>query len=243
MRPTRLLVIAAASLLGVSPSVPGEGSPRTYGTAQESLRRVGTTEFVSVDSSQTYSCVGAGSVFRCHPTNASNSGFAATPSLPSGALVTSVTFDVCDSSTSEDITVLALSVDSLGENEQLLGNAITSGTPGCAGVFVDVSAPGFVVDNASNQLVLLMALDSGDDTQSWAGATVRYKLQVSPAPATSTFGDVPMDHPYFQFIEALGDSGITAGCQASPLLYCPDRPITRGEMAVYLAKALGLQWP
>jgi len=68
-----------------------------------------------------------------------------------------------------------------------------------------------------------------------------YRLQVSPAPPTADFGDVPTNHPYFQFIEALSGSGITAGCGNGD--YCPDRPITRGEMAVFLAKALGLQWP
>ena len=90
---------------------------------------------------------------------------------------------------------------------------------------------------------LLVRLQGATGSLGFGGVRLRYRRQVSPAPATSTFGDVPTDHPYFQFIEALGDSGITAGCQANPLLYCPDRPITRGEMAVYLAKALGLQWP
>jgi hypothetical protein len=70
-----------------------------------------------------------------------------------------------------------------------------------------------------------------------------WNRQVSPAPATATFDDVPTNHPFFQFIEALSKSGTTAGCQTNPPQYCPDRPITRGEMAVYLAKALGLQWP
>lgn len=70
-----------------------------------------------------------------------------------------------------------------------------------------------------------------------------WNRQVSPPPAAASFGDVPTDHPFFQFVEALAKSGTTAGCQASPPLYCPDRPITRGEMAVYMAKALGLQWP
>ena len=65
-------------------------------------------------------------------------------------------------------------------------------------------------------------------------------LPVSPAPATATFNDVPTDHPFFQFIEALYASGITAGCQASPPLYCPDNPVTRGQMAVFLAKVLEL---
>jgi hypothetical protein len=67
--------------------------------------------------------------------------------------------------------------------------------------------------------------------------------QVSPAPATATFNDVPTDHPFFQFVEALAKSGITGGCSTSPPLYCPDAPLTRGQMAVFLAKGLGLQWP
>jgi S-layer homology domain len=65
-------------------------------------------------------------------------------------------------------------------------------------------------------------------------------LQVSPAPGVATFNDVPTNHPFFQYIEALSASGITAGCQASPPLYCPDATVTRGQMAVFLAKALGL---
>jgi hypothetical protein len=65
-------------------------------------------------------------------------------------------------------------------------------------------------------------------------------LLVSPAPAVATFNDVPTTHPFFQFIEALAASGITAGCQTAPPLYCPDSPLTRGQMAVFLAKALGL---
>jgi hypothetical protein len=65
-------------------------------------------------------------------------------------------------------------------------------------------------------------------------------LQVSPAPPVSTFNDVPTTHPFFRYIEALSNSGVSAGCSASPPLYCPDKPITRGEVAVLIAKALGL---
>jgi hypothetical protein len=28
----------------------------------------------------------------------------------------------------------------------------------------------------------------------------------------------------------------------TPPLYCPDNPVTRGQMAVFLATALGLHW-
>ena len=75
------------------------------------------------------------------------------------------------------------------------------------------------------------------------GATVVWKRTVSPPPATASFNDVPTTHPLFQYIEALKASGITGGCQASPPLYCPDAPLTRGQMAVFLSKALGLHWP
>ena len=75
------------------------------------------------------------------------------------------------------------------------------------------------------------------------GVRVFWRRQVSPAPGTATFNDVPTSHPFFQFIEALSASGITAGCQVSPPLYCPDASLTRGQMAVFLSKALGLHWP
>jgi hypothetical protein len=68
-----------------------------------------------------------------------------------------------------------------------------------------------------------------------------YRRQVSPAPPGPTFSDVPPSHPFFQFVEALAASGITAGCGSG--IYCPDAPLTRGQMAVFLAKALGLHWP
>jgi S-layer homology domain len=67
-----------------------------------------------------------------------------------------------------------------------------------------------------------------------------YRLQVSPAPAVASFGDVQTNHPFFPFVEALVAAGITAGC--APGLYCVNNPITRGEMAVFLSKALGLHF-
>jgi hypothetical protein len=69
---------------------------------------------------------------------------------------------------------------------------------------------------------------------------VWWRRAVPDPPAIPTFADVPASHPFFQFIEALGDSGITGGCGGNH--FCPDAPLTRGQMAVFLAKALGLHW-
>ena len=55
--------------------------------------------------------------------------------------------------------------------------------------------------------------------------------------ATGTvFADVPSTHWAVGPIEQLRTDGITGGCAASPLRYCPDRTITRAEMAIFLLK-------
>ena len=61
-----------------------------------------------------------------------------------------------------------------------------------------------------------------------------------PPPAAGLFGDVPAGDSFAPWVEELYGEGITGGCQASPLLYCPHHPNTRGQMAVFLVKAFGL---
>ena len=73
-----------------------------------------------------------------------------------------------------------------------------------------------------------------------AGVRISWHRQVSPAPAAATFGDVPASDGAFQFIEALVAAGVTSGCGGGN--YCPDAPLTRRQMAVFLSKALGLHW-
>ena len=41
-------------------------------------------------------------------------------------------------------------------------------------------------------------------------------------------------------IDALAGAGITSGCQVDPARFCPHAPLTRGQMATFLARALGL---
>ena len=56
--------------------------------------------------------------------------------------------------------------------------------------------------------------------------------------SSASFADVPESHPFFTWIEALFRSGITAGCSASPPLYCPADAVTRGQMAVFLLRGI-----
>jgi hypothetical protein len=65
---------------------------------------------------------------------------------------------------------------------------------------------------------------------------------VPPACTPGLFGDVACPSTFANWIERIYALGITGGCQASPLLYCPDSPNTRGQMAVFLVKTFNLTW-
>ena len=60
----------------------------------------------------------------------------------------------------------------------------------------------------------------------------------APPAATGMFADVPVGHPFAGWIEQLAGEGITGGC--GPKMYCPDTPVTRGQMAVFLVRTFNL---
>jgi hypothetical protein len=64
-----------------------------------------------------------------------------------------------------------------------------------------------------------------------------------PPSCIGLFGDVPCTPGvgFPDWIEDLYNRHVTGGCQADPLLYCPDQPNTRGQMAVFLTLTFGLQ--
>jgi hypothetical protein len=92
-----------------------------------------------------------------------------------------------------------------------------------------------VTDNIATYLRVELGYHAGV-----GGVLVTWGRQVSPPPDAPTFGDVPASDAAFAHIEALAASGITAGCGNGG--YCPDAPLTRRQMAVYLSNALGLHW-
>jgi 2-C-methyl-D-erythritol 4-phosphate cytidylyltransferase len=56
--------------------------------------------------------------------------------------------------------------------------------------------------------------------------------------AGGLFGDVPASHWAAAWIEELVRLGVTAGCGAG--VYCPEQPVTRAQMAVFLIRAFEL---
>jgi hypothetical protein len=164
--------------------------------------------------------------------------FTAAPLLPSGALLDSIQWTFC----SEAASIAGSHGMQLVRRDAVVIKGFSRGAdpigPGCTTVTDDLSSLGMVVDNQMNRVELtLTPLFAADQ---FTVAVIAYRLQVSAAPALATFDDVPTSHPFFQYVEALAASGVTGGCGGGN--FCPDAPVTRGQMAVFLAKALGLQW-
>ena len=95
---------------------------------------------------------------------------------------------------------------------------------------------------AGHHYMILIDIPVRSNLLRFRSVELQWHRVVSAAPATATFPtDVPTSHPFFRFIEALARSGISGGCGASS--FCPDDPVTRGQMAVFMAAALGLHFP
>jgi hypothetical protein len=173
------------------------------------------------------------------------SGFcfwAATVRVPSGVSIRAIELSACDGDGVAEVEA------SLGAGPKVPGNPVdvtptvaTGGaaTPGCSTFLLNLAAP-VTIDNNNFFYAIQVGAEAGTNV-SWSQVRLRYRLQVSPAPGTATFAHVPLGHPQRQFIEALVASGVTGGCGGSN--YCPDAPVTRGQMAVFLSAALGLHWP
>jgi RHS repeat-associated protein len=64
-----------------------------------------------------------------------------------------------------------------------------------------------------------------------------------PIACDGRFADVPTTHSFCGFIERMADDGITGGCSNDPLIFCPDAPVSRAQMAVFIETALGVGTP
>jgi RHS repeat-associated protein len=127
--------------------------------------------------------------------------------------------------------------------------------PACSGAFSDVSCTD--PDSRHIQLVYDKAITGGcatnplqycpNDTLTRAQMAVflvkGYKpAGFAPPACVGTFTDVACAGPYAAFapwIEQLYRDGVTGGCSASPLQFCPGNAVGEWEMLVWLAKAPG----
>ena len=57
----------------------------------------------------------------------------------------------------------------------------------------------------------------------------------------SRFSDVDSDEWWSPYVERLADLGVTAGCATDPPRFCPDKAVTRAQMATFLVRAFDLK--
>jgi hypothetical protein len=125
--------------------------------------------------------------------------------------------------------------------------------PPCQGIFGDVACPSLFADwieelaaegiTAGCSTSPLLYCPDSPVTRQQMSAFLLKSLNGSgyvPPPASGIFGDVPVANLFAPWIEDLYNRQITAGCSASPLLYCPSDPNTRQQMAVFLTKTFSL---
>lgn len=247
---------------GATPSPGGTkqrpNRPQTFGTTAISYIEVPANAFLPWDSSKTFTSLDLGRGVRWG-TSGSGVDFVAPLHLPAGAKIIYLELDGVDVSATGavfgSLTVCnyyaagCASYPSAGSSvggDCTIPGYICSGfaaasNSGGALISADISADGIVVANFSQEYSLLAETATAiDGSVAIGGMIVGYVLQVSPAPSTATFPDVPMTDFAFQYVEALVASGVTGGCGGGN--YCPDSPVTRRQMAIFIAKALGLQW-
>jgi hypothetical protein len=214
---------------------------RTFGTTSEIAHVVAGSECETFDSSTNWTVdidgnPTTGFLLR-RGTGVGQVDWQAGVRLPSGAVVSRLEIAACHSNTTDlALTLYRTKLPPKTGLEQLTPAGAIA-TPGCGRFSLTPLAPS-VIDNDNATYVIVVS--TVGSAAAFDSVRVYYHLQVSPAPATATFGDVPTSHPFFQFVEALVKSGITAGCGGGN--YCPDAALTRGQMAVFLSKGLGLHF-
>ncbi len=207
-----------------------------WGTTSTTILRIGSSSFTGANSGYAWD---QSEHWRYPQSGGLYTQWEADLNLPSGSLITHISAEVYDNSDG-DISLSLGTCANLSPTCTFTPLILTSGKPGYSWNGATLVSP-ITVDNSANSYHVRIGFTEVGGLQQFRSVLIRYNLQVSPAPATATFSDVPTSYWAFQYIEALAASGITVGC--TPSTYCPEDPVTRAQMAVFLAKALGLHWP
>jgi hypothetical protein len=221
----------AMPLMIVLAALPAAAQEEEFGPAL-TITSIGGASFFPETSGGFYQDIGS---FR---TSNPTTTLRAAAALPSGVSVERISVVSCDFDNTNDVTATLLRCPVNGTTCMVVLATVNSSAGGCA-AFEATPTP-FTVDNNSQYYWITVTGTNGANAMLGA-VRLHWRRQVSPAPLSATFSDVPTTHTFFRFIEALVASGITSGCGQGQ--YCPAQPVTRGQMAAFLAIALGLHTP
>jgi hypothetical protein len=243
---------------GEAPVLQGKGpipEPKQFGTTSN-WSVIPVTRIVPVDGLDHYAGDWVGVTYYRWNRGGGPGWYAADLDLPPGAEIEYVCLYIYDNDPNANMT-LQLMVSEMGASTNgapttnSLGAVSSSGSPGYTSICAypssqavvrtwgDANGNGYAGTLAYWIKLTLPAVENSNIR--WSAAGVQWHRKISPAPGSPSFGDVPTNHPFYQAIEALKAAGVTSGCGSGN--YCPESAVTRGQMAAFLAKALGLSWP
>lgn len=214
---------------------------KNFGTADRIPKWVPAPAFIPRNSTTEWDYAGNGYISR---DGGIGSQFWAPVDLPHGSELATFRVFYYDNSAS-DITVwLTYYEGDTAPTNFDVDNFTSSGTPGFASDFINLfhtinNYPNGDLTLERNYTIIASLPDASNDLR-LKGVRLWWERQSSPAPATATFSDVGTGHIFFKPIEALADAGITGGCGGGN--FCPNNTVTRGQMAAFLSRALGLHW-
>jgi len=233
-------------MLGIAgPSVAQDYEPEFWGTGTN-VHFLSAEEFVCSDSAGTCSYYAWGDGTWCSPSTFIN--VYATLRLPVGSLIQSYRVFYEDDNVSLDLAVRLYRAYQIGStrDDVEIKSWVSSGTPGITAAYVDVDPDHEVFYRYFSSLMFgynsyyYWVTLPGALNVKFRGVAVYWNRQISPAPASQTFPDVAPGYWAFQEIEALAASGITSGFPDGT--FRPTEPVTRAQMATFLARALGLHF-
>jgi len=233
-----ILVSGARLSAQDSPTVRPRGTtetPRNFGTNDYTVTVISAASFTPHDNTMGFST--SGGTGRYGSPNLVSDWYAGLD-LPGGAVVDYIGLNsVTDTDAAFGVDLVFRTKDGNAEVAASVQSTVHDWDTDFSPTPISHTWPG-----VTGQGLVLHVQEAALPTDQYFGwVEIWWKRSVSVAPAFPTFNDVPTNHPFFQFVEALAASGVTGGCGNGN--YCPDAPLTRGQMAVFLAKALGLHWP
>lgn len=242
-----VLAAAAAALAGAEPGWAQEGDAQGLGAfgGGPQVHIVQAEEFQGRQNFASGDLQWSAEFYYRSSASATPIRYFAPLKLPAGAVITDFQCFVRDSSAANNVTMFlwedshdVVTNTALGQTFAVTVSVGATGYQQPSTAVSPQKTVKYVDGNLRN--VYHVSADLATDTF-LRECRITWRRSISPAPATATFTDVPVGHPQRQFVEALVAAGITGGCGAGT--YCPDSPLTRGQMAVFLSVALGLHWP
>ena len=221
------------------------GAPDQFGIACCQITQIPASSFVTRNSTTAWSYASNGYIYATTNPIGDQIAFWATVTLPSGVAIHYLDLWYNDTDAVNDVSATirvytGVSSPSFFDVVGVSSNGASGGPGYSFSTFITHTVDNDALLAGGQYTVIIFLPASPTSALQFKAVDIWWSRQISPAPGSQTFNDVAPGDFGFQHIEALNASGITGGCGGGN--FCPTANLTRAQMAVFLAKALGLYW-